>query len=279
VIEFIFRIFIINTMTTTLEHDATFSPEAFIEDSYRIEQSDLSSIRCIDDREERNTTSEDPLPDYAIPGGGLGIAMDVMTAMYDLADGHALPGPDINTLFSTIEKALGGSITYHTDTIHDSDLACAGCGYCGGACEHPEDNFLPEKVAEFVKAEGMKRCTETLKKNNIPIPKYEGPHVAKAVMIVRGDDIGLPSTSSSGEHAYVYHVDVRDELLKKVAEATLPLARKAVPAGALKADTWLRLITAAADKHLGAALEKLAKGLPQYIVSEEDEAVVVEKRS
>jgi ferredoxin len=256
------------------ETDIAFNPEQFIRDHYDIAEKNLSSLRCIDDREDRRPLSIDALPDYAVPGAGLGIVLDAMAAAYVVSTEHSAIAPDAEELFSALEDALNNTVVFHTDTGHNGDLPCAGCGYCAASCNQPEQNLLPEAAVNFIKTKGLARCREKLEEKGVRIPAYEGSHAAKAVMIVCGDDIGLPSTSSSGVHAYVYHQDIRNELLRNAADSLYPLLVQSLGTASFSHDQWRQKVVLVAGLRLEPVLETLAGNLPRYVVTKKDGRVV-----
>jgi hypothetical protein len=233
-------------------------------------------VRCIDDREERKG---ELLPPFAVPGAGLGIVMDVMAAAYQAAnqlEGIKGMGLDPKELFKTCRTALGGMAVFHTDTVHGTEYACAGCGYCAASLNQPEGNFFSGSAAEFLKWHALEQCQEDMRAKAIDVPTYEGDHVAKAVMVIDALDIGLPSTGVSGDHVYVYHPKARNELLTEVARAVYAQVSKIVPS--LDREAWLDLVIGLAQERLTKVMQKLkADKLPMFKVFEKDGVFVVEE--
>ncbi len=262
-----------------MEGDEMFNPSEYIKNnSYQIsnsQQNNFVSMRCIDDREHRQPKdSQNPLPNYGIPGAGLGVFLDILAATQ-----YARHHQSVFVMFSpqvgydATVKTLG-HISAHTDEknadIPDSP-DCAGCGYCMSSINNPHNNFLTQREIHFLKREILPTLKERCNEFGQPIVAYNGSHRAKAVMIIEGEKIGLSSTGQTGHNVYVYHSSVHQKLLATVAERVFPHLEKP---NNYTLTEWQDAVLESSKIRVNNIVETLAKELPKYRVFSDGSKIV-----
>lgn len=227
-------------------------------------------LRCIDDRSSDSEDRERPI---SVPGGALGIVMDVLGACTLLrrAGKHVTVEP--KQAVEAVSQAIG-PILYHTDekSVKNRGIECGGCGHCNGALTYPSKYLLTEDDAKYFVEEGLREIKEDLKKFGVKPTVYKGGHAASAVIIVNGQDIDLPSVGRDGERIYVYHKDYHSLLLKLVShEMKLLLSEHTQGVSEKELDDALE---ESAKIRLNVTLEKLTVGLPRFAVSKKENVEV-----
>jgi len=264
-------------MTTTIEGEGTqtFDAERYVrENSFELSVTDYGKagalLRCIDDRASDSDDCERPV---SIPGGGLGLVMDVLGAFTLLKrkGTHATLAPE--EAIAAVERAIG-CVLFHTDekSVTNRGVACGGCGHCNGALTDPVKYLLSETDANFFLERGVADIKERLKSRGLKPAVYHGAHAAKAVITIEGTDIGLPSIGKSGEHVYVYHKDFHEKLLALIAHEIAPLL-SAHTKGVSEKELVSALIESARVR-LSVTVEKLAKQLPKFVVRKQPSLTV-----
>lgn len=228
------------------------------------------ALRCIDDRA---SDSDDRARGISIPGAGLGLVMDVLGAFTLLrrAGKHATLAP--SEAIAAVERAIG-AICFHTDdkSVKNRGLACGGCGHASGALADPLKYLLSEGDAEFFIEKGLGVIKDGLKSRGVKPAVYHGAHAASAVIIVEGTDVGLPSVGKSGERAFVYHQDLHEMLLQLVAAEIAPLL--ASHTKGIDEEALASALRESARMRLDVTLEKLAAGLPRFVVDKRESLLV-----
>lgn len=237
------------------------------ENSYRIDITDYStiglSLRCIDDRA---SGSEKKARDIAIPGGGLGLVMDALGAFTVLRrkGKHAVLSPQ--EAVAAVERAIG-VVDFHTDDTHGKHHSslCAGCGHAHGALTDPAMYLLTEGDAKYFFEFCLHDLAGRLRTRGLVPVVYRGEHAAKAVMVVEGTDIGLPSIGKTGDAVFVYHKSFHEILLTIVAHEIAPLL-----SGHTRGITERELedsMHESARTRLGVTVARLAASLPRFLVT------------
>ncbi len=253
----------------------TFDPSAYVRENSRplslTHKGPIGlRLRCIDDRASDSDDCDRPI---AIPGGGLGLVMDVLGACTLLRRAGKHVSIEPKEAIALVERAIG-SINFHTDekSVQNHGVVCGGCGHCNGALVDPVKYLLSESDARFFMESGLAELKEKLKASGIKPTVYTGAHAAAGVMVVMGEDVDLPSVGVSGEHVYVYHQDLHQMILKLIAhELHRSLAHHSQRLSEQELETAL---VQSAQQRLAVTLEKLAKDLPQFLVHRKPELVV-----
>jgi hypothetical protein len=206
---------------------------------------DVDGWRCVDGR------VVGPDHRYAAPGGTLGFLFAVLAGVEAWAKQTQRPLPD----FDLVQKAVSTVfpvMTYHTDDHTHDSLPCAGCGHCAGALAEPERYGIDKYVLQLrleIDRFGLK--TEIL----------TGVHSESAVFIVPVG-VALPGTGSNGVQVFVFHkaawVDVLAILSRVLAEGL-----------SVDSDELYQCIQKSAQRQLDVTLDRLAKGLPVYVVRDD----------
>lgn len=243
-----------------------FDAETYVkENKYRLAITDYSiigkSLRCIDDRA---SNSEDRERDIAIPGAGLGLVMDVLGAFTLLRRKGKRAALSPQEAVIAVERAIG-AIPFHTDDHHEGHASlCAGCGHAHGALTDPASYLLTEEDARYFFEFCLSDLKDKLHSKGLAPVIYRGPHAAKAVMIVEGTDVGLPSVSKSGDAVFVYHKTFHEILLTLVANQIVSLlGENPQEVGERELE---ETIYESARIRLGVTVNKLAAALPKFKV-------------
>ncbi len=227
-------------------------------------------IRCIDGRESRQPLTkdkqplieDDSLPEIARPGGGLGYILVVLGAMKILK----LEG---NTRgIQAVSEALGSQVTFHTDSHHQEDIPCAGCGHIMAALNNPEKYGLDKKIVKDIK-KYIPKLTDQLEKNNKRPVVYDGDHQETSAVIIDVENVGLPNLTESGQRLYVYNRANDREILDKIAVEL----HKNFPKADLSAIQ--DAIVEASKLQTNLTLEKLAGNLPKFSISKNAEGQLI----
>ena len=229
----------------------------------------LRDLRCVDGRETRRPDGRgnERLPSTAFPGAGLGFFMDVVGGLRELEKfSRHSPELTMKEVLSVVEEVIG-PLSLHTDEHNDKSegsLMCAGCGYCSFALAEPETFSLREADAHFVRDRLM---PDLSRRGTLPTV-LKGNHLERGILVVDGDDIGLPSVSSEGVSSFVYHRGLHEKALNKVAEILMerfPERFIGVTASELGS-----IFMETARRKVELALERLAAGKPRFLVYRND---------
>lgn len=244
------------------------------ENGYDMEVADYSAIglrlRCIDDR---SSNSDDKKRDIALPGGGLGIVMDMLGALTLLRRKGKHVSLNPRDAIDFTEKTIG-AITFHTDekSVKNRGVACGGCGHCNGALVEPVKYLLSENDAKYFLDEGLAYLKDRLKLRGEKPTVYIGHHEASAVLIVAHQHLGLSSIGKSGERAYIYHKYFHEVLLSLLAhQFASELGGHAQGVGDKELE---EAFLESARIRLSVTVQKLAADLPTYLVGSQSKTSV-----
>lgn len=217
---------------------------------------------------------------FAGPGGALGIMFAVFAGLEKWKKEHAPAlDLDLSKISGIVETALAG-MTCHTDThaVHDGKtLACAGCGHCKGALENPADYGLAESSGY------LRRYVE---ESGITPEVLEGEHAEGAVIVIdklpdelreKVQPISLPGTGADGRQSFIFHLEDYLKVIEAIAEKAGEAVKEKNPDADLK--SLATLAREAAEMQTNATLERLAKGLPRFNVSYDEQGEVMVKDS
>lgn len=226
------------------------------------ERYDADGWACVDGRVTGNVDR------LTAPSGTLGFEFAVFAGVEAHEEKHGQLEIDFDHLIRVIEDRFGG-MSCHTDghAIHDGKTRiCAGCGHCNGALEGPEDYGLREYRDRLLAR------IDALRNRGVNPEVLLGEHNEMAVFVMEesADDMSLimSGTGRDGEQAFICHFDVWIHVVGSLASEVAKCAT-GVDVKSLSED-----IRTAAKRQLGVTLRRLAKGLPVYRVSGDEEGVI-----
>lgn len=222
--------------------------------------------RCVDGRYE----NIEQFPVVAKPGGDAGDALIAFGAM-NILDRDL----DHAAVFEAVIRAVGGKekFNFHTDEHAENDgaLAGMGCGHIKHAKNDPN--------AYGVKAEQINYIFEQLPiliSQGANQEVLQGAHAEQAVVVVHSEYFGLkPLVRSEGGallEAFIYQQTSHEKQLDSLARN---LQEVFAVAGMVVEEPDIRkAIDDAFAKQLNETLQRLAKDLPVYTVSIDDQGKV-----
>lgn len=206
---------------------------------------DARNWMCVDGRNDG--------ADLAGPGGALGALFAVCAGLESFVPAEELP--DVAGVYAAVREAMGEVMTTHTDDHHAEDgLRCAGCGHCNGALADSQKYGIVHYAA------GLKEMID--QDSTMERKTLTGGHAEGAVLVL-DSNVRMPGRDASGASSFVFHADAWAELLHHLSKAVADRF-------GFDVDALTHAVDEAAKQQLAATLERLAKGLPTYKVSQKD---------
>ena len=219
--------------------------------------------RCIDGRYSAAQDSA-----LAYPGADLG----ELALMYATANHYAFE-IDKDKALAVYLKLIGGpkQFAFHTDRHADTGVSAGGCGFMKSVHTEPKTYFLePEDILT------IDEQAQTMLKKGATQYVLEGDHREGAVLFVQGNYGIYPQYELQALHGvttvqvFLYHNSLVNARHKELAKALI--AAKAVQLPEKCDEEYLyQALSDVAEQHLMEIAGKLAKGLPIFRVTFEDD--------
>lgn len=233
--------------------------------TYAIHESEHLRCRCIDGR-YRNVPF---LPALAIPGGAEGeiIAFLATAEQY----GFTVVSEKFLTVYKEyLHDFAHGHFGIHTDEHVDAHshhtIPCEGCGHMHLVRTNPSEYGISEETLQV--AEQLLKQAEHKGAEEIIL---HGKHTEQALLIINGE-VGIYPKNvihENGEHqeinVFEYHRSLARKRLNGMAQMLVSEGAIQLPDG-LDAEYVTEVALETLEDHLFVTLQKLARGLPIFLV-------------
>jgi hypothetical protein len=207
----------------------------------------------IDEGESANKNIE-----ICVPGGGLGVLMDIHTAVEKIS-GQKISKDLSDKILNLVSKFMNageeGPISAHTDDHHHDaeDSFYSGCGHCVGIAKN-------DPAHGYDTTEALSDFANNLNPNNFDTITYKGNHAEKGVINIVSTDRQMDTYIGDEKELQVFvynsswHKEILMQLAKKIASELEELDR-------VEAEELYKIVSNISGDRTSATVKRLAKGL------------------